>query len=876
MIFSQNAFRQKFLPSLLIIFILGSFVGSGLLYPQKAQALFGVGDIVNDPILTALNYVWKVITTIWQYTMKAATWINTKLAIWDKLETLNKWAEGMHLNWLLHFILAELTNQTVGWIQNGERPRFMSEGFGEFMLGSLDNAIGGFIDQYLGVGWLCEPFDLEIRQIFLEQRAVPTFEGARCSLSDILANGPFGTVTMRDYFNDFTLGGWPAFVELTKPQNNFYGSYFKAAEEQAKIAEQSREEIEQEENDGYLGQKGCVWSDAAGNSVPLTSEEEEQNRNVIGLPAIPWACQSVEQVTGYGGGEMIWVPNDPSVVRPCTPRCQIESPAAVIQEQVNNVIGGFQDRMNAMIAGATVKAGPFAIYVQAIANALINRVMQEGVGLLRAGTASDPQGNLYEPEQGEIGEYSQILGMTFNLADIENDKTMAEMAISQLELLEGTVESYRAKLQQYQGVLSSVINRLPGIQGSVQAANSGCPGDETYAARGEEWYQNARTWIAANLDGIASVGYQAAGEKAWVDMLLQANPPGMIPLIKQELDRSDSAIDLVEDYIDEAEEFYRIWKSVGGDMNNPILQQAEIDLMAVRDPAVQRTRFLIQLLMYLVNPAAADLIDPNDTTVSFERMYGELELINEELPEKEKDIDDAKGSERCRFPSPGTYCYVLDISDAVSTKSGQLMSRPVLSCRVTREDTERLIITLDDRMVVYIEPTTVNEITDTLETFEFGCDVSASSNDGSSDVNVVCQGGINMDRSGGTQIPGGFPPAGGYDPCTDLGMTRIESARNGGSDQGCDDGPGGGIYLSEFADGYFVCDAPSGVTCFIATHPPGQIYRCQPFNDGIPYSSMVATLTGQVMVPVSDLGLAPGAYRAGVYGSSMGRVGLCR
>jgi len=106
--------------------------------------------------------------------------------VWEQGWELLEWAAGVMLNILLHQLLAMITNDIVNWIENGKTPRFMSEGIGSYLKDAADNATGNFIDQYLGAGWLCEEFDLDIKLALLD---VPTFETqAKCSLSDIVDN----------------------------------------------------------------------------------------------------------------------------------------------------------------------------------------------------------------------------------------------------------------------------------------------------------------------------------------------------------------------------------------------------------------------------------------------------------------------------------------------------------------------------------------------------------------------------------------------------------------------------------------------------------------------------------------------------------------
>jgi len=67
----------------------------------------------------------------------------------------------------------------------------------------------------------------------------------------------------------FSKGGWKGWIELTKPQNNFYGALLLAQDEMNKVAAEAEEEnrMDAQSGDGFLGTKDCTWYDASGNVI---------------------------------------------------------------------------------------------------------------------------------------------------------------------------------------------------------------------------------------------------------------------------------------------------------------------------------------------------------------------------------------------------------------------------------------------------------------------------------------------------------------------------------------------------------------------------------------------------------------------------------
>ncbi|MCG2809383.1 MAG: hypothetical protein L6275_03535, partial [Candidatus Portnoybacteria bacterium] len=370
MIFFQKTILQRFASTTLIVCLLFSIVGTALLLPKKAEAF----PCENTETLSWTTVFQTVLDNVWNYIKssydklsdlslkKIAAW-----TIWKKAQDLITWAAAVLLNVLLHQILAQLTNDITAWIQNGTEPRFLSEGLGDWLGRAANNAGGNFVDQYLGAGWLCEPFDLDIK---IALRDVPTFETeAECTLTDIVDN-------IDDFYDDFTTGGWKGWIELTKPQNTFAGAYLLAKDEKMLVMDKEIKEMEKDLDmgEGFLSPKDCYWYSADGDLV-------ETQTDVWGSPSLPSDCQPDPNNKGF---------TTAGYTAPCSKICQINTPASVVKDVASKSITTAFDKMNTYIGAALSKTGPYAVYIQAIADALINRILTEGKGLLQADAVPSP------------------------------------------------------------------------------------------------------------------------------------------------------------------------------------------------------------------------------------------------------------------------------------------------------------------------------------------------------------------------------------------------------------------------------------------------------------------------------------------------------
>jgi len=412
---------------------------------------------------------------------------------------------------------------------------------------ATDNAIGNFIDQYLGAGWLCEPFDLDIKIALLD---VPTFgEKAKCSLSDIVEN-------INDFYDNFSKGGWKAWIELTKPQNNFYGALLLAQEEKMKVEAEAQKEVETDAQmgEGFLGQKDCRWWDAAGNLV-------EEQKDVRGIAKMPDVCKGK-------------IGEEPKVPLPCRVQCQTKNPSTVIKAMANESVTNFFGWINSAMGGAIAKSGPLQVYVQAIANALINRTIKEGLILLKG----EPE-PLYVPKYGDIGASTSIPEI-IDPEQVLQNKTNAATLIGNLDTLNENVETkllneQKNNLAVLEGLILPVYSNIIPVLDEIQTACLSTP-YSSYI----DWADSQKNGIEENI--IPDINERISQFKLDISKSIET------------VNNIKTAIVSIQDYINKAEIWLNVYEKVNGELDNLELKTAETAMNAAENQAIKDTQEVLK------------------------------------------------------------------------------------------------------------------------------------------------------------------------------------------------------------------------------------------------------------------------------------------
>ena len=255
-------------------------------------------------------------------------------------------AATLFLEMLRRRLLDMIVDQIIIWIQGGGQPQFVTN-WQQFLKDAFGAAVGDVVLQ-TNLAFLCSPFKLQVQLSLLP---VPKFsQRIECTLDDIVKN-------IEDFYRDFENGGWIAYNEAWQPQNNYYGQMIMIHDEMITKGALAKEAAQNEAlaGKGFLSVKRCK---AGGSS---TGERAQMEIDA------PGSTKSF--VKDYKGN---YCPSE-----------QIENitPGAVVGDITSKAVGTDIDYV--------LSAKELEQYVTAIANAVINRVIKEGVGLIKGSSEQD-------------------------------------------------------------------------------------------------------------------------------------------------------------------------------------------------------------------------------------------------------------------------------------------------------------------------------------------------------------------------------------------------------------------------------------------------------------------------------------------------------
>jgi hypothetical protein len=318
--------QRNFAVAVLVVLIANLIIGGVLLPYRQAQAVLALLPMqVTQWIVETLEYVWEVIEMAYQ---AAAEWISALIDEWDQMDT---WLQrALEYAWyvLRKQLLNMLVNDIIGWIQGGGTPKVVTDWQG-FLKKAANDAGGIFVDQYLGMGFLCQRFDAKIK---IALATVPTFDvNVRCTFSQIVAN-------INTFLNDFSQGGWRAWISVSETPNNMYGAYLMALDQKIGIQSEAQQAAQNEAvaSAGFLGDK---------------------------------VCREIYDPTNPGGAQIgTWTTIPTGYV--CA-QWEVRTPGKIAAEAVTKAAGSEFDWLFA--------SDEFEAYASAILDALISRVMKQGL-----------------------------------------------------------------------------------------------------------------------------------------------------------------------------------------------------------------------------------------------------------------------------------------------------------------------------------------------------------------------------------------------------------------------------------------------------------------------------------------------------------------
>lgn len=338
--------HKKIICSVLFI---SSLCLSGIFLPsKKAEAVWGVGDLVFDGSNASLNKTRNVtllkIAGSTAVTAKATSLMVKPTGV-TAASTKGVWYKEWILDPLLwatiNILLEEIADSTVDWINSGFEggPGFITN-YGDFVTDVGDKALGEYIEGSQ-LAFLCHPFALDIEAALMFQ-----FGGERrahCTLTDVFDNVDNA---VNELGEDWSWSKWDNLTSQNSGRNNFYGAYaevYTGAILKMKEAE-----------DREIAKVG--WAGGLLNFDKCEMEEE-----LVCDYTILDAGESCKMITKE--------------------HCTTHTPGKIIQENLNHTLGLGLDRLTV--------ADEFDEIIGALLSQLVKAVFNSAGGLLDSDPSED-------------------------------------------------------------------------------------------------------------------------------------------------------------------------------------------------------------------------------------------------------------------------------------------------------------------------------------------------------------------------------------------------------------------------------------------------------------------------------------------------------
>lgn len=378
------------------------------------------------PVTDAANLGAKIGDWVWK-TIQAGynTIKDWAIAQWDKLQ--DQWWEWtkaallMAVQVLVHQLLARLTNSIIKWIQSDfhGKPGFITNWQDE-MKGAANAAAGRFLNELAGIN-LCQTFKFKIRAALA--LPIPTFKTeAACTLDGILASA---NATIEQFQKDFRSGGWLAFEASLQPNNNAFGAYLMAQDKKQALEFAEIQKKDKETRTGFKPTKKCLSTNTENSSQNLSACNEYKRIIDAGQPpatgAIAQTQEDYNSVVSAYQSQCTGTAADPSAIDPDSADCAssiVTMPDGTVELNTNLTATSGIRSIEQTLSGITTSLGPYGPYVTAIANALINQLVKDGVsGLLDATT----QPETYQEPTMTTPETENLFAEANASSDISND-----------------------------------------------------------------------------------------------------------------------------------------------------------------------------------------------------------------------------------------------------------------------------------------------------------------------------------------------------------------------------------------------------------------------------------------------------------------------
>ncbi len=303
-------------------------------------------------------------------------------------------------------LLDWLVDETVRWIQGGGKPQFVGN-WDKFVKDAANTAVGEAVYQ-TNAAFLCSPFKLQVQLSLTSPQSFK--QRLNCTLDLIVGN-------IENFYNDFRTGGWIAYNEYWQPQNNYFGVMLMTHDEIANKAAAAASAAANEAlaGAGFVSSKRCK---GGGYDVATMNDLE----------------------SGKPGSTKSWVKDSKGNWCPAD-QLEIVTPASTVGAAVASAV------TSDVQWAANIKS-----WVAALTNAVINRLVKEGLSSMRGSSSSysggsyNPYGT-YDPTIGTAGGYMKTIILNYQTLLDKTDEliSLKNQTIAVLEQTSSTFAQILAR-----------------------------------------------------------------------------------------------------------------------------------------------------------------------------------------------------------------------------------------------------------------------------------------------------------------------------------------------------------------------------------------------------------------------------------------------
>lgn len=336
--------NMHFKKQIVVLFAIVMMISAGAI-PKRAHAIIGFEDTVFDP----QGYAEQLI----QYAQDAAAYA-AQAAQWVD----EKWGKTMR-DVIAKRIIDYTVDETVKWVQGGGDPKFISDWNG-FMRSAGEMAVDSAIKE-ANLSNICDPFAVQLRAALIPETRFNR-ERVDCTISDIVAN-------VQDFYNNFQNGGWLAYGEAIKPQNNLYMQLVMFDDEiTAKtVFNDDQQRQKAATGQGFLSVSTCVEDDA----------QQQYEECISGNGGTPEECGAYAQQA-----------------KTCTKE-EVNTPGTIVGRAVGDAVTSDQ-----------AWAANIESWTSALVNAAINRLTREGIAAMTGSSSSAKA--VYNPAASEYADMKDM------------------------------------------------------------------------------------------------------------------------------------------------------------------------------------------------------------------------------------------------------------------------------------------------------------------------------------------------------------------------------------------------------------------------------------------------------------------------------------